>query len=95
MKSINVNQVNEIKDAYIIDVREEFEFANGAIQGAINIPLEQFIANPANYLKTDQENYIVCLSGGRSSMACQAAMKAGFENITNLSGGMMGYFGNL
>ncbi len=95
MKSINVNQINEIQNAYIIDVREKFEFANGAIKGAKSVPLDSFIANPASYLKTDQENYIVCLSGGRSSMACQAAMQAGYENITNLTGGMMGYFGNL
>ncbi len=95
MKAINVNQINEIKNPHLIDVREKMEFESNSIKGAINVPLEQFMANPANYLKKDEENYIVCLSGGRSSMACQSAMAAGFNNVTNLTGGMMGYFGNL
>lgn len=95
MKSINVNQVAEIKDAYIIDVREVEEFQANAIKGATNIPLQQFIKDPKKYLKQDQENYIVCLSGGRSTLACQTAIQAGVDNVTNLSGGMMGYFGNM
>lgn len=95
MKNINVNQINEIKEAYIIDVREETEFASNHINGAVNVPLAKFAQNPELYLKKDQENYIVCLSGGRSMQACQFANAAGFTNITNLSGGMMGYFGNM
>lgn len=95
MKEINVNLVNEIKDANIIDIREQHEYANGSVPGAINIPMQQLLANPKNYLNSTDEYYILCLSGGRSTMTCQMLLEKGFNNITNLSGGMMGYFGNL
>ncbi len=95
MNQINVNEINQIKDAYIIDVREPYEFAKSHIKGAVNIPFNTFKNNPAEYLKSEQMNYFVCLSGKRSTMAADAATNAGFANVTVLLGGMVGYFGNL
>ncbi len=95
MKSINVNLVNDIENPYIIDIREPHEFNGGSIKGAINVPMNELLNNSEKYLKNSEENYILCLSGGRSQMACNILNSAGKENITNLEGGMMGYFGNL
>lgn len=95
MKNLNVNQINSIKNPYIIDVRGAFEFEKNHIKGAINVELSEFAKEPAKYLKKDQENYIVCAAGGRSQMAVQIASEIGITNVTNLSGGMMGYFGNM
>ncbi len=95
MKSINVNLVNDIENPYIIDIREPHEFQDGSIKGAINVPMNELLNNSEKYLKNSEENYILCLSGGRSQMTCNILNSAGKENITNLEGGMMGYFGNL
>ena len=44
-------------------------------------------------IKLDKSKiYVVyCRSGGRSSMACKALGKLGFENIVNLAGGIIAY----
>ena len=42
-KQVNVDKVSELveNNAYIVDVRERGEYANGHIKGAKNIPLSE------------------------------------------------------
>lgn len=90
---MNVNEIDHVTNSYIIDVREKEEFKQSHLKDAINVPLAIFCENPGKYLKQDIENYIVCLSGGRSGQAIMYANAQGFNNVTNLLGGMMSYNG--
>ena len=76
----------------IVDVRSAGEFATGHIQNAINIDVESanFDTKIAKLDKT-VEYAVYCHSGRRSGLAAEKMAKAGFEKITNLSGGVISW----
>ena len=54
--------------AHLIDVRTAQEHSRGAIQGAVNIPL-QSLPGAIQTLDKAQSVIVYCASGGRSRMA--------------------------
>ena len=73
--------LREKKDAYLlVDVRDEFEFAEGHIAGAINISAETFAAK-SGVLPKDKGIIVYCNSGGRSYMAYRKLMKLAYPTI--------------
>ncbi|WDL99375.1 rhodanese-like domain-containing protein [Alicyclobacillus sp. ALC3] len=78
----------------IIDVREPGEVASGKIPGAKNIPLGQ-IPNRLHEVSRNVETIMVCRSGGRSGRACEFLVGQGFENVKNMSGGMLSWSGKV
>ena len=75
----------------LVDVRtpQEFEW-DGHIAGARLLPL-QVLAQRHHELPKDQSIVCVCRSGNRSQVACEQLSAMGFDDLTNLSGGMMGW----
>lgn len=75
--------------AQLIDVRQDYEWDAGHIDGAVHIPLEQL---PAQVESIDREHPIVfqCRSGSRSALATQVFRESGFEAF-NLSGGLQAW----
>ena len=78
--------------AYVVDVREPYEYAMGHVPGAVNIPLGRFVAEVGK-LPKDRKLVVVCASGGRSSQAAQYLVGQGFggERVGNLEGGTYGW----
>lgn len=78
----------EDTDHVLIDVREVYEFNDGRMPGAINIPLSQFVAR---YKEIPQNTVVllVCRSGGRSFQAAQylAMQPENYTELINLDGG--------
>jgi rhodanese-related sulfurtransferase len=72
--------------AWLLDVREDDEWAAGYAPGALHIPLGQLSARTGEIPK-DQAVYVICRSGNRSAYAAQALGNAGWEAI-NVAGGM-------
>ena len=74
----------------ILDVREPEEFNGplGRIPGALLIPLGELLKRIG---ELDKSRPIVatCRAGGRSAQAMAILTKAGFDQIANLSGGML------
>lgn len=66
--------------AVLIDVREVKEFEEGAIPGAINIPLRTVAANLAQ-IPQDQPVVVYCASGFRAALATGALHVLGYENV--------------
>jgi len=80
----------------VLDVRTRGEFAGGYIKGAKNIDVNDgaFTKKIAGLDKS--KNYLVyCRSGMRSASACNYMSDNGFENVTNLRGGIMSWRGPL
>ncbi|MDF2535725.1 MAG: ytwF [Bacillales bacterium] len=75
----------------LIDVREDFEVAEGMVPGATHIQLNE-IPNRLDDLSKDKEYYIICRSGVRSLRVCEFLQDSGF-NVMNVSGGMNSWFG--
>ena len=86
---INAKQLNDIRnrdDVYVLDVREDFEYADGHVPGANLIPLGQ-LSSRLSEIPTDKTVVAVCRSGNRSGQATQLLRQAGFD-AHNMTGGM-------
>jgi len=77
------------EDAVLVDVRETQEWDRGHIAGSRHIALGQIGKRLHELEKFKTKPVIViCASGNRSSSACGALKRAGFEQVFNLSGGI-------
>ena len=76
--------------AHLIDVRTAEEVAQGVIAGAIHIPLHLLPLRAAE-IPQDRPVVIYCRSGARSAQACSFLASKGFNNMHNLSGGIMAW----
>ncbi|PWK14924.1 rhodanese-like domain-containing protein [Tumebacillus permanentifrigoris] len=74
----------------IIDVREDFEVAEGMIDGALHVPMRDLLERYQEW-KPEEELIFVCRSGRRSLAACQVMKMIGYHNVKNLAGGMRAY----
>jgi len=72
--------------AWLLDVRENEEWAAGYATGARHIPLGELAARTAE-IPQDEAVYVICRSGSRSARAAQALAAAGWDTI-NVAGGM-------
>jgi rhodanese-related sulfurtransferase len=72
--------------AWVLDVREDDEWAAGYAPGARHIPMGDLNARAAE-IPQDQAVYVICRSGVRSARVAQALAAAGWEAI-NVAGGM-------
>jgi rhodanese-related sulfurtransferase len=73
--------------AIILDVREEAELLEAAVDGVLHIPMGQVPERLAELNPAD--NIIVmCKLGGRSAMVCDFLSSQGFGNVANLVGGI-------
>lgn len=80
-------------DFKLIDVREEMENANGAIDGTDHLmPTSNFYATlEASNVSTNDNVIVYCLSGSRSAYVRKALMDRGFKTVVNLAHGWGGY----
>lgn len=74
---------------YILDVREEYEVANGSIPNVINIPLGQ-LRDRLNEIPKDRKIYVCCQVGLRGYIACTILNQYGY-NTSNIDGGYKTY----
>ncbi|NLW15641.1 MAG: FAD-dependent oxidoreductase [Erysipelothrix sp.] len=90
-KQVAVSEVRELveNNAYIIDVREEDEFAEGHLINAVNIPLSQF-RDRLNEIPKDKAIYLHCRSGQRSYNMVRALNQRGYSEVYNISGSYLG-----
>ena len=81
-------QIMDTEEGYIIlDVREQDEYDEGHIPGAIVISHKE-IAEKAEDVLTDKDQLILvyCRSGRRSKIAAEALVELGYTNIKEFGG---------
>jgi NADPH-dependent 2,4-dienoyl-CoA reductase/sulfur reductase-like enzyme/rhodanese-related sulfurtransferase len=76
-------------DAFLLDVREPFEFGKGHVKGAVNIPLAK-LRDRMQELPVDREIWAYCSIGKRSYFALRILKQHGFR-VRNVSGGYLMY----
>ena len=88
MNTITVEELaqNGTEGLQLIDVRPENDFSHGAIEGAVNLPLEKIEAGKTAILKKDQPVYLYCHVGENSRDAAEILEDDGFTTV-NLEGG--------
>lgn len=73
-----------VADATIVDVRTPEEFAGGAIEGAINIPLSELSERKHEIKELGNSPVIFyCRSGNRSGAAVSLLEKQGYYKVYN------------
>jgi rhodanese-related sulfurtransferase len=75
--------------AQLVDVRQDYEWEAGHVEGAAHIPLEQL---PGRADEIDRGRPVIfgCRTGSRSFFATQAFREAGFDAY-NLAGGLQAW----
>lgn len=82
--------ISEDKKAWILDVREDFEFKEGHLLNAFLVPTSNF-QEKFKKLKINKEDKVLiyCRSGYRSLNIAEFLEKEGYGKIYNLSGGII------
>lgn len=86
MSSAEVPAVSVPEGAWLLDVREDDEWAAGHVPGATHIPLGQLGAR-ATEVPRNTKIYVICRSGARSARAAFALVGSGWDAV-NVAGGM-------
>lgn len=70
----------------LVDVREESEWQEGHVAGAVHIPLASLNARSVSELPKDVPIYLYCRSGRRAGIAQSQLRSLGFEKAKNIGG---------
>lgn len=84
---MQVKQIIAEKQGTIIDVRNPFELAEGAIPGSINIPVNEIAFRLDEIKEMPGPLVLYCRSGNRSGMAIGFLKSAGVETEMYNGGG--------
>ena len=94
-KQLGVNEAVRLlnnDNVVCIDVREDKELESGVIKGATHIPVSQLSSRMGELQKHKQNPLLIyCRSGSRSAHACNILTKQGFEDVSNLAGGIIAW----
>jgi adenylyltransferase/sulfurtransferase len=77
------------EDAYIIDVREPYEYQIAQIGGKL-IPQNDVPSRLAE-IDRDREVIVQCRSGARSQRIAEFLKQAGYPRVVNLAGGILAW----
>ena len=73
---------------FLLDVREDYEYQNGHIKGAVNLPLREILSQK-DTLPKDRDIYVYCRSAHRSADAVNFLKSLGFDKVHNIEGGFI------
>jgi rhodanese-related sulfurtransferase/rubrerythrin len=76
----------------LLDVRQDFEYAEGHLPGATHIPLPE-LAERASELDPALPTVVYCRSGMRSRSGANLLHGLGFQNVMSMRGGIMAWEG--
>lgn len=77
-------------DLLLVDIRTPGEVAQGAIPGALPMPMH-LIPLRLTELPKDKDLVLYCRSGARSYQACAYLMQQGLGRVLNLRGGIIAW----
>lgn len=94
IKSMDVTELESKlgndKNLVLVDVREQAEWDDAHIEGAVFLPLSQLETRFAE-LPKDKALILQCRSGKRSMTAAQFLADKGYTDLTNLEGGILAW----
>lgn len=77
----------ELADAYLMDVREPYEWEAGHLEQAHLVPMNT-VPERLDELDKEQTIYVMCAHGVRSWHVMQYLLGNGFSRVVNVEGGM-------
>lgn len=88
MKNIEAKKLR--REYNIIDVRDNYEYLQGHIFDAKNIPAKLLISNHDKFLNKNDTYYIYCNFGNKSKKVCELLNILGYD-VINVYGGYDGF----
>ncbi|EFG64953.1 rhodanese sulfurtransferase [Streptomyces sp. SPB074] len=91
MPSVGVGELKA--DDFLLDVREDDEWQAGHIEGALHIPMSDFVARYGEVTEAapqDGKVNVICRSGGRSAQVTMYLAQQGIDAV-NVEGGMQAW----
>jgi molybdopterin/thiamine biosynthesis adenylyltransferase/rhodanese-related sulfurtransferase len=87
-----VDALREAKKATLVDVREDSEWDQGHVPGAVHIS-KSYIEQQIEAAVPDRDARVVtyCAGGVRSLFAAQTLREMGYTNVASMSGGFQGW----
>lgn len=83
-------------DGLLLDVREDNEWAAGHAEGALHIPMSEFVARFGEVTEAvadgGRQAFVICRVGGRSAQVTQYLVQQGIDAV-NVDGGMLAWEG--
>ena len=73
---------------FLLDVREEYEYEEGHVKGAVNLPLREILSQKDS-LPKDRDIYVYCRTAHRSADAVNFLKSLGFDKVHNVEGGFI------
>lgn len=83
-----IEEIKNVNNYLIIDVREPFELSGGMLKEAINIPSSGELDRVADTLSKSCNLFLYCTTGVRSSRAAKKLVERGFNHVYSLEGGI-------
>ena len=84
---------SEVTDAaYVLDVREDDEWAAGHVPGSAHIPMSGLLARVSE-VPNEGDVVVVCRVGARSAQVAAYLRQQGWDNVSNLDGGLVAWVG--
>jgi rhodanese-related sulfurtransferase len=87
--SVNVGDVDELDDPFLLDVREPDEYEAGHAPGVALHPMGD-LPTAWSELPTDRTVLCICRTGARSAVATEFLRRQGVDAV-NLEGGMQAW----
>ncbi|KJY47326.1 MULTISPECIES: rhodanese-like domain-containing protein [Streptomyces] len=82
-------------EGFVLDVREDDEWAAGHVEGALHIPMSDFVARFGELTEAVEDGrrvHVMCRVGGRSAQVTQYLVRQGIDAV-NIDGGMQAWDG--
>ncbi len=89
--------LDEGRDVVVLDTRNDYECRVGTFENALELDIESFRDFPQAVSEMSDEHkdkpvVMFCTGGIRCEKASVVMMEAGFSNVLQLKGGILGYF---
>ena len=81
-----MNDLLKKENTIVVDVRNPWEFDEGHLKNAVNIPLTEIPGRIDEFKKLNGPVILYCRSGNRSGAAVHLLQQAGITNVYNGGG---------
>ncbi len=82
-----------VQQTVLLDVRQPEEYAAGHLEGAFNVPLREVAKNLDLLPDKTASIVVICMGGGRATLAATSLEILGYDNVKILKGGYDAWVG--
>jgi rhodanese-related sulfurtransferase len=86
-----LEEIKNVNNYLIVDVREPFELSGGMLKDAVSIPALGNLDRAADTIDKSKNLFLYCTSGFRSSKAAKKLAEKGFIHVYSLEGGIIAW----